>query len=83
MVVVSQVPGQEEDHVVAVATGHELQTPKLDHRGQWKWMFGVSHPKNGGKTMLARSGPLPGAPTVSVRTREGPRPMSKCVLRAP
>jgi hypothetical protein len=34
VVAVGQVPGREEDHVVAVAKGHELQAPKLDHRGQ-------------------------------------------------
>jgi hypothetical protein len=34
MVVVSRVLGREEDHVIAVAKGHELQAPKLDHRGQ-------------------------------------------------
>jgi hypothetical protein len=38
--------------------------------------------KNGGKAMLARSVPLPGEPTVGVRTREGPKPMSEFVLRA-
>jgi hypothetical protein len=26
-----------------VAKRHELQAPKPDHRGQRKWMFGVSH----------------------------------------
>jgi hypothetical protein len=45
MVVVSWVPGREEDHVVAVAQGHELQAPKPDHRSERKWMFGVSHPE--------------------------------------
>jgi hypothetical protein len=45
MVMVSQVPRQEEDHVVAVAKGHELQTPKPDHRSQRKWTFRVSHPE--------------------------------------
>jgi hypothetical protein len=43
VVMVSQVPRREEDHVVVVSKGHELQTPKPDHRSQWKWMFGVSH----------------------------------------
>jgi hypothetical protein len=42
MVVVSWVSGQEEDHVIAIAKGHELQARKPDHHGQWKWMFGVS-----------------------------------------
>jgi hypothetical protein len=43
VVTVSRVPGQEEDHVIAVAKGHELQAPKPDHRGQRKWTFRVSH----------------------------------------
>jgi hypothetical protein len=43
VVAVGWVPGQEEDHVIAVAKGHELQTPKPDHRGQWKWTLGVSY----------------------------------------
>jgi hypothetical protein len=33
--------------------------------------------------MLSRSGPLPGVPTIGVKTREGPKPMSKFVLRVP
>jgi hypothetical protein len=45
MVTVSQVSGQEEDNVVAVAKGHELQAPKPDHRGQREWTSGVSHPE--------------------------------------
>jgi hypothetical protein len=45
MVVVDWVSRWEEDHVVAVAKGHELQTPKPDHCGQWKRTFGVSHPE--------------------------------------
>jgi hypothetical protein len=39
--------------------------------------------KNGGKMMLARSGPLPGVPTIGVRTREEPKPTNEFVLRAP
>jgi hypothetical protein len=33
--------------------------------------------------MLARSGPLPGAPTIGVGSREGPKPMSESMLRVP
>jgi hypothetical protein len=33
--------------------------------------------------MLTRNGPLPGVPTVGVWTREGPKPTSEFVLRAP
>jgi hypothetical protein len=45
VVTIGQVPGWEEDHVIAVAKGHELQAPKPDHRGQREWTFGVSHPE--------------------------------------
>jgi hypothetical protein len=31
--------------------------------------------------MLARSGPLPGVPTIGVGSHEGPKPMSESVLR--
>jgi hypothetical protein len=40
---IGRVPGQEEDHVIAVAKRHELQTPKPDHYGQQERAFGVSH----------------------------------------
>jgi hypothetical protein len=39
--------------------------------------------KNGGKTMLACSVPLPGVPTVGVGARGGPKPTSEFVLRVP
>jgi hypothetical protein len=45
IVMVGWVSGWEEDHIIAVAEGHELQTPELDHRSQRKWMSGVSHPE--------------------------------------
>jgi hypothetical protein len=45
IVVVRWVPGWEEDHVLAVAEGHELQTLEPDHRSQRKWLFGVRHPE--------------------------------------
>jgi hypothetical protein len=43
VVLIGRVPRREEDHVIAMAKRHELQTPKLDHRGQWERAFGVSH----------------------------------------
>jgi hypothetical protein len=45
VVPVGRVPRQEEDHVVAVANQHELQTPKPYHRGQRERTFEVSHPE--------------------------------------
>jgi hypothetical protein len=73
----------EEDHVIAVAERHELQAPKPDHRGQQKWTFGVGHPEKWRENDVDMQRPLPGAPTVGVRTREGPKPMSEFVLRVP
>jgi hypothetical protein len=81
MVAVGWVSGREEDHVVAMAKRHELQTPKPDHRRQRKWMFGVSHPEKWRENDVGTQCPLPGAPTVGVQTREGPKPMSEFVPR--
>jgi hypothetical protein len=39
------VSRRDEDHVIAVTKGHELQTPEPYHYSQRKWMFGVSHPE--------------------------------------
>jgi hypothetical protein len=83
MVAVGWVPGREEDHVVAVAKGHELQAPKPDHRGQRKWMFGVSHPEKWQKTDGGTQRLLPSGPTVVVRALGGPKPMSEFVLCVP
>jgi hypothetical protein len=81
VILVGRVPGQEEDHIVAMAKRHELQTPKPDHRGQQDWVLGVSHlGKNGGKAMLARSGPLPSAPTIGLQSQWGPKSTSECCV---
>jgi hypothetical protein len=83
MVAVGWVPGREEDHVVAVAKGHELQAPKPDHRGQRKWTFGVSHPEEWRENDVGTQRPLPGVLTVGVRSHEGPKPTSEFVSRVP
>jgi hypothetical protein len=77
------VPGREEDHVVAMAKRHELQASKPDHHGQRKWMFGVSHLEECQENGVGTQCPLPGATTVGIRSREGPKPMSEFVLRVP
>jgi hypothetical protein len=81
MVTVGWVSRREKDHVIAVAKRHELQAPKPDHHGQQKWTFGVSHPEKWRENDVGTQRPLPGAPTVGVWTREGPKPMSEFVLR--
>jgi hypothetical protein len=83
VVTVGRVPRREEDHVIAVAKRHELQAPKPDHRGQRKWMFGVSHPEEWRENDVRMQRPPSGAPTVGVRSHEGPQPTSEFVLRVP
>jgi hypothetical protein len=83
MVAVGWVSGREEDHVIAVAKRRELQAPKPDHRGQRKWTFRVSHPEKWWENDVGKQHPLPGAPTIGVRTREGPKLMSEFMLRVP
>jgi hypothetical protein len=83
VVIVSQVPGQEEDHVVTMAKGHELQAPKPDHRGQREWTFGVSHLEKWWENDVGTQRPLPGVPTIGVRSRGGPKPTSESMLRVP
>jgi hypothetical protein len=83
VITVSQVPGREEDHVVAVAKRHELQAPKPDHRRQWEWTFGVIHLEKWWENDVGTQRPLPGAPTVDVWSCKGPKPTSESVLRVP
>jgi hypothetical protein len=80
VVLVGRVPGREEDHVIAVAKRYELQTPKLDHRGQRERAFGVSHPEKWRGNDVGMQRPLPGAPTVGFRSRGGPKPTSECCV---
>jgi hypothetical protein len=80
LVPIGRVPGQEEDHVVAMAKRHELQAPKPDHRGQWERTFGVSHPEKCRENDVGMQRPLPGAPTVCVQSRGGPKPTSECCV---
>jgi hypothetical protein len=46
-------------------------------------VFGVNHPEEWHENDVDTQPPLPGAPTVGVRTREVPKPMSEFVLRVP
>jgi hypothetical protein len=78
VVLIGQVPGREEDHVVAVAKRHELQTPKLDHRGQRERVLRVSHPGKWRENDVGTQLLLPSAPTVDVWSHGGPKPMSEC-----
>jgi hypothetical protein len=42
---------REQDHVVAEARRHELETPKPNHRGVRKRRGRSSHPESGGKSV--------------------------------
>jgi hypothetical protein len=69
IILVGRVPRREEDHIAAIAKRHELQTPEPDHRGQRDRAFRVSHPGKWRENDVNTQRPLPGAPTVSVRSR--------------
>jgi hypothetical protein len=77
------VSRREEDHVIAIAEGHELQTLEPDHRSQRKWMFGVSNPEKWRESDVDTQRPLPGMTTIGVWTRKGPKLTSEFMLRAP
>jgi hypothetical protein len=83
VVPVGRVPGREEDHVLAVAKRHELQASKPDHGGQREWTFGVSRLEKWRENDVGTQRPLPGAPTIGVRSRGGPKPMSESNVVCP
>jgi hypothetical protein len=62
----------EEYHVVAAVEGHELETPKAEHRPGPKRLLKIIHLELNGKVLPTRSWPLPGAPTVGVLDPRGP-----------
>jgi hypothetical protein len=70
--VVAVVLRWEEYHVVAAVEGHELETPKAEHRPGLKRLLRIVHLELNGKVLSARSEPLPGAPTVGVLDPRGP-----------
>jgi hypothetical protein len=83
VVTVSRVPRREEDHVVGMAKRHELQAPKPDHRGQREWTFRVSHPEKWRENNVGTQRPLPGVPTIDVRSCKDPKPTSESMLCVP
>jgi hypothetical protein len=66
VVTLCRVPRREEDHVIAMAKGHELQAPKPDHCGQREWMFGVSYLEKWQENDVGTQRPLPSALTIGV-----------------
>jgi hypothetical protein len=64
----------EEYHVVAAVEGHELETPKAEHRPELKRLLKATHLELNGKVLPTRSEPLPGVPTVGVSDPGDPQP---------
>jgi hypothetical protein len=63
-----------------MAKRHELQTPKPDHRSQQERAFRVSHLEKWRENDVGTQLPLPGAPTIGVRSRGGPKATSECCV---
>jgi hypothetical protein len=81
--VVAVVLRWEEYHVVAAIEGHELETPKAEHRPGLKRLLKIVHLELNGKVLSTRSEPLPGAPTVGVSNPGGPQPTSEFYAACP
>jgi hypothetical protein len=64
----------KEYHVVAAVEGHELETPKAEHRPGLKRLLKIVHLELHGKVLFTRSYPLLGAPTVGVSDPGDPQP---------
>jgi hypothetical protein len=73
----------EEYHVVAAVEGHELETPKVEHRPGLKRLLKIVHLELNGKVLSTRSDPLPGAPTVGVSDPGDPQPTSEFYAACP
>jgi hypothetical protein len=75
----------KEYHVVAAIAGHELKTPKAEHRPGLKRLLKIVHLELNGKVLSTRSVPLPGVPTVGVSDPGDPQPdrLVNFVSRAP
>ena len=81
--VVVAVALREEYHVVAAVEGHELETPKAEHRPGLKRLLRIVHLELNGKVLSTRSEPLPGAPTIGVLDPGDPQPTSKFYVACP
>jgi hypothetical protein len=73
----------EEYHVVAAVGGHELETPKAEHRPGLKRLLKIVHLELNGKVLSKRSDPLPSTPTVGVLDSGDPQPTSKSYAACP
>ena len=55
LTIVVVVPQREEYHVVAAVEGHELETPKAEHRPGPKRLLKIIHLELNGKVLSTRS----------------------------
>jgi hypothetical protein len=74
---------RKEYHVVAAVEGHELETPKTEHRPGLERLLETTHLELDGSCSSTRSRPLPGVPTFGVSTPGVLGPTSKLSLRVP
>jgi hypothetical protein len=81
--VVAVVLWWEEYHVVAAVEGHELETPKAEHRPGLKRLLKIVHLELNGKVLSTRSDPLPGALTIGVSDPGDPQPTSEFYAACP
>jgi hypothetical protein len=82
--VVVVVPRGEEYHVVAAVAGHELETPKAEHRPGLKRLLKVVHLELNGKVFVnTQQDPYLARQLSAFWTREDPRPTSEFVAACP
>jgi hypothetical protein len=63
---------RKEYHVVAAIEGHELKTPKMEHRPGLERLLETTHLEPDGKLFVNTQQALLGVPTVGVSTPGGP-----------
>jgi hypothetical protein len=75
--VVVVVLRREEYHVIAAVGGHELETPKAEHRPGPKRLLKIIHLELNGKVLPTRSFPYLARQLSVFWTREDPQPTSE------
>jgi hypothetical protein len=74
----------EEYHVVAAVAGHELETPKAEHRLGLKRLLKIVHLELNGKVFVnTQQDPYLARQLSVFRTREDPQPTSEFVVACP
>jgi hypothetical protein len=82
--VVVAVLREEEYHVVAVVVGHELETPKTEHRPGLKRLLKATHLELNGKVFVnTQQDPYLARQLSAFQTREDPQPTSEFVAACP